>query len=124
MSSNIQRIQWELDGLGYKTTLRESPRGQVVSFKYRVEVGTHKGRTFVVGLSFQGDEEYPEYPPHWIHVTPPVDDGKGGAVEKYTVAGREWMAMSRPPGALWDDFPTKHMYNYMMDHLRRLWSEM
>lgn len=124
MSSNIKRIQWELDGLGYKTTLRESPRGQVVSFEYSVEVGTHKGSTFVVGLSFQGDEEYPEYPPHWIHVTPPIDDGKGGAVEKYTAAGREWMAMSRPPGALWDDLPTKHMYNYMMDHLRRLWSEM
>lgn len=124
MSSNVKRIQWELDALGYTTTLRESPRGQVVSFEYDVEVGTHKGSTFVVGLSFQGDEGYPEYPPHWIHVTPPIDDGKGGAVETYSADGREWTAMSRPPGALWDDLPTKHMYNYMMDHFRRLWSEM
>lgn len=124
MSSNIDRIRSELDGLGYKTKLRESPKGKVVSFEYRVEVGTHKGSTFVVGLSFQGQEEYPEYPPHWIHITPPIDDGKGGVIERYVADGREWMAMSRPPGALWDDLPTKHMYNYLMDHLRRIWSEM
>lgn len=124
MPSNIERIRRELDGLGYKTQFSDSPRGQVVSFEYSVEVGTHKGATVVMGLSFQGDEEYPEYPPHWVHVTPPIDDEKGGVVEKYVADGSEWMVMSRPPGELWDDLPTKHMYNYMMDHVRRLWSEM
>lgn len=124
MQSNIERIRAELDALDYETTLRDSPRGQVVSFEYKVEVGAHKGRTFLMGLSFQGDEEYPEYPPHWIHISPPVDDGRGGVVEKYDADGREWMAMSRPPGEVWDDLPTKHMYPYLTEHVRRIWSEL
>ncbi len=124
MYSNIDRIRAQLDALDYKTTIVESPRGQVVSFEYRVEAGTHKGKTFVLGLSFQGTEEYPEYPPHWIHISPPVDDQKGGVVERYEVDGRQWVAMSRPPGEVWDDMPTKHMQNYLTEHVRRLWSEM
>ena len=70
------------------------------------------------------DGEYPEYPPHWLHVSPPLNDNKGGAVETYrTSDGREWLAMSRPPGAIWDRLPTKHMSMYIQEHLRRIWKD-
>ncbi len=74
-----------------------------------------------MGLSFQEDS-YPDYPPHWIHITPPLNDGKGGSVQTYTDdQGREWLAMSRPPGEVWDRLPTKHMDFFIKEHLRRIW---
>ena len=76
-----------------------------------------------VGVSFQ-EEGYPEYPPHWIHVSPPLDDQKGGVVENHTDSqGRMWLAMSRPPGDLWDRLPTKHMSSFISEHLRRIWKD-
>lgn len=76
-----------------------------------------------VGVSFQ-EEGYPEYPPHWVHVTPPIQDGKAGVVQEYSdPGGRTWIAMSRPPGDLWDKLPTKHMYAYIGEHLRRIWKD-
>ena len=72
---------------------------------YEIEAGTHKGEEVTVGVSFQ-EEGYPEYPPHWIHVTPPLDDGRGGSTQEHTDAhGRSWLAMSRPPGPVWDNLP-------------------
>ncbi len=125
MSDNIERIRAELESLGCKTSTFDSPsHGRVVSFSYRVESGSHKKRVKTIGISFQGDERYPEYPPHWIHVTPPIDDGKGGVVNRYSDDhGREWIAMSRPPGDVWDQLRTKNMEYYISEHLRRFWDK-
>ena len=123
MSNSADRVQGELEALGYQTSVFDTQQGKVVSFDYIIEAGSHKGTQIKVGVSFQ-EEGYPEYPPHWIHVTPPIDDGKGGVVEKYADAqGREWIAMSRPPGEMWDRLPTKHMYAYIGEHLRRIWKD-
>ncbi len=123
MADNIDRIKRELESLGYETRLSDSGQGKVVSFPYTVETGPYKGKQVRLGISMQGSERYPEYPPHWIHLTPPIDDGKGGAVQKYSDEnGCEWVAMSRPPGDLWDQLPTKHMSAYLNEHLRRFWN--
>lgn len=111
--------------MGYQTTLLDSPQGEVVAFSYEVEVGSHKGEQFALGISMHGSEQYPEYPPHWIHLSPPVNDGKGGSTCTYgDNSGREWIAMSRPPGPLWDELPTKSMNAYLKEHLRRFWNGM
>ena len=125
MSDNIDRIKGELEGLGYETYLADSPQGKVVCFEYRVESGSHKDERVRIGISMHGSEVYPEYPPHWIHFTPPIDDGKGGAIEKYQDSnGQEWVALSRPPGEIWDQLLTKHMHAYLSEHLRRFWNEL
>ena len=49
---------------------------------------------------------------------------EGGAVESYTDSqDRQWLAMSRPPGELWDRLPTKHMASFISEHLRRIWKD-
>ena len=124
MYNNISRIQAELKGLGYETFIFDSPYGKVVSFLHAIEIGSHKGQEIRVGVSFQGSEEYPEYPPHWVHATPPINDGRGGVVQTYRDdQQREWVAMSRPPGDIWDKLPTKHMKVYIDEHLRRIWND-
>ena len=121
MSTSIARVQAELEALGYRTSVIDTPRRPVVSFDYVIEAGSQKGTEVTVGLGFQEDT-YPEYPPHWVCVTPPLSDGKGGAVEQFLDGqGRTWIAMSRPPGDLWDLLPTKHMDAYIKEHLRRIW---
>ena len=122
MSDSINKVDVELTSLGYETLRIESPKGPMVSFPYKVETGTHKGKNFQLGISFQGNEQYPEYPPHWIHITPPLHDGKGG-YENYEMNGTKWVAMSRPPGEMWDRLPTKSMSTYMTEHLRRFWNQ-
>lgn len=123
MSGNLDKIKAELESLlgCDKISTHGSSYGTVVSFPYTVEVGSHKGREVRMGVSMQGDEPYPEYPPHWIHVSPPIDDGMGGHTYPDT-DGREWVAMSRPPGDIWDRLSTKHMSAYLSDHLRRFWN--
>lgn len=123
MSDSIDRVRSELASLGYETTVFQSSQGVVVSFDYTIEVGSQRGRSVTVGVSFQEDG-YPEYPPHWIHVTPPIDDGRGGSAVTYSDDhGRSWFAMSRPPGDMWDQLPTKHMYAFINEHLRRIWAD-
>ena len=123
MSTSITRVQAELIDLGYKTESFNSSQGQVVAFNYTIETGSHKGENVTVGVSFQ-EEGYPEYPPHWIHVTPPISDERGGSVLYYDDAhGRSWIAMSRPPGPIWDRLPTKTMRVYIDEHLRRIWAD-
>lgn len=63
MSESIGRIQAELEALGYETSVFNSPQGRTVSFPYTVEAGSHKGKQVTLGISFQGTEQYPEYPP-------------------------------------------------------------
>ena len=121
MSTSVELVQAELEALGYRTALIDTPRRTVVSFDYVIEAGARKGTEITVGVGFQEDA-YPEYPPHWVCVTPPLSDGKGGAVEEFRDGlGRAWIAMSRPPGDLWDLLPTKHMDAYIKEHLRRIW---
>lgn len=125
MTGSLDRIKAEIESLGYRTLVSSSPQGEVVSFEYKVEAGPHRNRTVRVGVSMHGHEGYPEYPPHWVHISPPIEDGQGGAVARYTDAqDREWVAMSRPPGPLWDQLPTKHMRLFLTEHLRRLWAAM
>lgn len=122
---SVSRVKAELEGLGYATSVFDSPFGSVVSFPYTVETGSRRGETIKMGVSFQGREPYPEYPPHWIHIcyTPPIDDGRGGLIQLYSDAqGCNWVAMSRPPGDIWDKLPTKHMKVYIDEHLRRVWN--
>lgn len=125
MSQDITQIRRELESLGFTTSLLESPLGEVIAFQYLVVTGSLKGKNVRMGISMQGRELYPEYPPHWIHVTPPIDDGMGGNIVKYIDSReREWCALSRPPGEIWDQLPTKHMYAYLNEHLRRFWDNL
>lgn len=122
MSGNLDKIKSELESIGYETESFVSPAGEVVSFPYTVELGPHEGEKVKMGISMQGDEQYPEYPPHWIHVSPPINDGRGGPVHEYTDAeGNIWIALSRPPRDIWDQLPTKHMSTYLELHVRRFW---
>ena len=122
MSDDISTVQSELADLGYSTSLRIWNKETVVEFDYCVEVGSLKGETVRLGLSFK-ETGYSEYPPHWIHVSPPVDDDLGGSIKRYdTDDGRQWVAMSRPPKELWDGLPVKDMKAYLSGHMRRFWN--
>lgn len=122
MSDDASTVQSELADLGYCTSLHTWKNTTVVEFDYFVEVGSLRGETVRLGLSFK-ETGYPEYPPHWIHVCPPVDDGLGGSVQHYeTDDGRQWVAMSRPPKELWDRLPAKDMRAYLSGHMRRFWN--
>ena len=122
MSDSANRVREELGSLGYETQTFDSAMGIVVAFNYTIETGSHKETLVLVGVSFQ-EEGYPEYPPHWIHVSPPIADGRGGLAQTYEMSGCQWLAMSRPPGRLWDQLPTKHMYGYINEHLRKIWKD-
>ena len=119
MTNDIERVQSELKGLGYSTCVKDTAQGQTVVFPYTIESGPREGEGLLVGLSFQ-ETGYPEYPPHWIHVCPPMDDNKGGAVQPYEDSDGKWLAMSRPPGVVWDRLRTKSMRGYIDEHLRRV----
>ena len=82
MTNDIERVQGELNGMGHIARVKNTPQGETVVFPYTIESGPHEGEKVQVGLSFQ-ETGYPEYPPHWIHVSPPMDDNKGGAVNLY-----------------------------------------
>lgn len=121
MSSSVHRVRTELEGLGRQVFEFDWNGSRVVAFNYLIESGSYDGEEVFVGLSFQ-EEGYPEYPPHWIHVTPPIDDQRGGTKQEYIDDNnRKWLAMSRPPGELWDQLPTKHMSVYISEHLRNIW---
>ena len=121
MPDAITQIQAELDSLGYITSIIDGPHGKMVSFGYTIEAGSHRGEHVTLGVSFQ-EAEYPEYPPHWVHVNPPINDGRGGSVQSYESSdGMQWLAMSRPPGEMWDRLRTKHMSLFLSEHLRKIW---
>ena len=123
MSDSIAQVRSELENLGLRTYVFETPQGMAVAFDYTIETGSHRGEEVVVAVSFQ-ETQYPAYPPHWVHVSPPLQDGKSGAVQEYSDAqGRRWLAMSRPPGDMWDRLPQRHMSFYLNEHLRRIWKD-
>ena len=120
MSDSASRVFAELMTLGLQPYMHQARGEPLVCLEYEIETGSYAGATVTIGLRFQ-EEGYPEYPPHWIHVSPPLDDGQGGVTERYSDAdGREWIAMSRPPGDMWDRLPTKHMSYFISEHLRRV----
>lgn len=122
MDQNIARMQTELENAGYKTLLLNTPHGQAVAFDYRIECGSHAGETVRIGIS--GPEgPYPEYPPHWVHISPPIDDGKSSDPRYQDEDGKQWLAMSRPPNDFWDKRKERNMAVYLSDHLRRLWKD-
>lgn len=122
MEDSIQRIQNELEGLGYVPVVTDWPKGKAIRFQYTIPAGSHAGKTVYVAVS--ADSAYPEYPPHWVLISPPINDGRGGAYESYTDDdGREWLAMSRPPDDIWDRLATKHMSRYISEHLNRIWKD-
>ena len=123
MSDSLAKVEEELRQCGYITYRQQSPHGEVVAFEYKVQAGSKKECLVQLGFSMQ-EVHYPDYPPHWIHVHPPVDDGQGGAVNSYQdEAGRAWRALSRPGADIWDKAKTKHISVYMQEHVRRFWAK-
>lgn len=124
-----ERIQQELLALGFDPRVvesRDSVAGdqQVVAFVYNVPVGRFRGEQFMVGVSTRCEAVgYPEVPPHWIFISPPIADTHDGAnhgVAKFD--GRDWVMLSRPPGAFWDRVGQKGMRAYI-DHLNKVWRQ-
>lgn len=123
------RIKQELENMGYAPVI-ENHSGQypnVVVIDYHVHNGRCRGWTPRLGISMSGDEMWPEYPPHFLHLPPiPGDPPKdGGIYGTYSVvdadgAEQPWIVLSRPPGAFWDSMPTKGMKGYM-EHIARFW---
>ena len=121
MNSALRQVQEELHECGFVTYVVEGVNEEIIAFPYEVPTGRYGGKLVDVGLSLQ-EVNYPEYPPHWIHVTPKVDDTFGRPGKQYTdSAGRQWVAFSRPPSDFWDRTPTKHMSVFVHEHLRRFW---
>ena len=122
MSGSLTRIQQELKDLGHQPGLLDTPEGQIVAFLYRVETGPYRSCKYMLGFSVDGSEPYPQYPPHWLHISPPVDDGLGGVRTEYKNNGRTWVKMSRVFSG-WDA-SDKNMKAYMNDHVRSVWHYM
>lgn len=128
MSDVAVRIKQELEGLGYSPEIEtHSEYSSVVVIDYEVKNGRFKSKTFRFGISCQGAEAYPEYPPHFIHLSPPIEQPQDGGIHSsYSVTNKndnacQWVALSRPPGPFWDDLPTKSMRAYL-EHIARFWS--
>ena len=121
MNSALQQVQAELHECGFPTYVVEGVNDEIVAFAYEIPTGRYRGKHVDVGLSMQ-EVNYPEYPPHWIHVTPRIEDRHGRPGKEYTDSrGRQWVAFSRPPSDFWDRAPTKHMSVFLHEHLRRFW---
>ena len=121
MNSGLQQVRTEVEECGYDTYVVAGVPDEIIAFSYTVPTGRYLGRIVDVGFSMQ-ETNYPEYPPHWIHVTPKIEDRRGRAGKEYRDAGgRRWVAFSRPPSDFWDNAPTKHMSVYINEHLRRFW---
>ena len=126
MNAIDEQVKSELEDLGYETDIEEgntaAGRQRVVTFAYQVPTGRFKGQTYAVGISTQCEAVgYPEVPPHWIFVSPPLEDTRDGSNHGInTFGGKEWTALSRPPRSFWDRVQNKGMRAYM-DHLARVW---
>ena len=126
--SGLERIESELKSLGYNPFYIETPQGRAIVIDYTIPTGKYKGQKAKFGFSFQEDG-YPEYPPHWIHISPPYDDQRGGTIQLYSHPddrgnGQNWLALSRPPQDFWDGLPTKHIKHYLDYHLHRFCKEL
>lgn len=128
MNGSDEQIKSELEDLGYAAAIEECDtaggRQRVVTFVYRVPTGRFKGKSFTVGVSTQCEAVgYPETPPHWIFVNPPLSETRDGPNHGVNTFGnKNWTALSRPPGQFWDRLQDKGMRAYM-DHLARVWKQ-
>ena len=123
MNAALQKIRQELDECGLATYVVDGSSVEVVAFPYVPNKGRYAGRSFDVGLSLQ-EADYPEFAPHWIHVTPVIDERHGPpGMEYHDASGRHWVAFSRPPADLWDSLPRRDMASYLALHMRRFWRE-
>ena len=124
MSKSVDLFEEELRALGHCTSRHASPKGDVVSIPYVVDVGAKREHQYRVGFSMDQDG-YPDYPPHWLHVCPPVNDNAGGTVADYTVDGVTWTFLSRPPGDdVWED-PRNRTAKTLLNHtVRRFWENL
>ena len=125
MNSELTKIRDELQGCDLDAYVVEGADVEVVAFPYVPDNGRYAGRAFDVGLSLQ-EADYPEFAPHWIHVTPPIEEKHGNPGMAYDDArGRHWVAFSRPPADFWDNLPRemKNMSCFLDMHMRRFWRE-
>ena len=120
MSASLDSIEVELQDLGYATRRFTSPQGDVVAFCYPIDVGALSGTCRQLGFSMQ-EQGFPVYAPHWIHVSPPVEDKQGSAQHYTDQSGKPWAAYSRPP-TYWDNLPKKDMKTYIYEHVRRFFA--
>lgn len=121
MDQSIACMQTELEANGYQPMLLAPPHVPAVVFDYRIESGSHAGETFSIGIS--GTEgAYPEYPPHWVHISQPISDGQL-AHGQYQVDGKDGLPISRPPKDSWYQRKERNMTVYLSDHLRRIWKD-
>lgn len=129
MTETAERIKQELESLGYAPTIQNHGANYPcpVVIEYQVENGRFRNKKFYLGISMGNVEEgFPEYPPHFILLSPPIDSPRDGGIHgTYSVPGadgngRPWVALSRPPGPFWDTLPTKSMKGYL-DHIKRFW---
>lgn len=121
------QICFELAGLGYSPKVVEGDtaagRQKVVIFPYRVPVGRFRDQERNIGISTQCEAVgYPELPPHWIFIHPPITDTQDGPNHGvFNFDGRDWVALSRPPGVFWDNVKHKGMKAYL-EHLSKVWA--
>lgn len=126
------KILAQLRSLGYEDARIEHHGGnypEVVVFAYRVHGGRFHDRAFRVGISMGNvNEGFPEYPPHYLHTSPPVESPQDGSTHSTYAqtdpdgVARRWTAFSRPPGPFWDRLPTKTIEAFL-EHVRRFWSQ-
>ena len=121
------RIVDELKELGYRPQIVEGDtpnhRQNVVTFPYLIPTGRFKGETRTVGISTHCEAVgYPEMPPHWVFISPPITDTRdGGHHGVFNYDGGQWVALSRPPGAFWDKARNKGMKAYL-EHLSKVFA--
>ena len=120
MSSSLDLIEIELQELEYETTRFNSPHGEVVAISYAIDVGPFSGTRCQLGFSMQ-EPGFPMYAPHWLHVSPPVDDQHGSGQHYADEHGTRWIAFSRPP-TYWDNLPKKNMKILLDEHVRRFFA--
>ena len=126
MNVDLQ-IANELKELGYHPEFIEGDtaggRQKIVVFSYQIPVGRFRGETRNIGVSTQCEAMgYPETPPHWIFVNPPLRETRdGGNHGINSIDGRDWIALSRPPGQFWDRVQHKGMKAYL-EHLSKVWA--
>ena len=120
MSSSLDKIEIELQELGFATTRFTSPHGEVVAFSYVIDVGRLLGTGCQLGVSMQ-EQGFPVYPPHWIHLSPPINDKQGSGRQYTDEQGTPWVAFSRPP-TYWDNLPNKNIKAFLDEHVRRFFA--
>ena len=120
MSSSLDKIEIELQELGFSTTRFASPHGEVVAFSYVIDVGRLSETGCQLGFSMQ-EQGFPVYAPHWIHVALPIKDKQSRGRQYTDEQGTPWVAFSRPP-TYWDNLPNKNMKTFLNEHVRRFFA--